>query len=394
MKRNYASIIIALLVTVAYYTANSQSLTIIDQDYEKAVKESKQQNKLLLIDFYTTWCVPCKYLDKVIFQDTIISNELSKQFILLKYNAEKDSIHQLSLKHHIGFYPTTMVLNQQEMVLNRLYGFGGEEKDLVKNYKDLLQQAITRNNTKEWIKGVTAGTHLSYPEFYKQFVYRTNTKNSKENVEKYWQTLPEDQYFDEVPFAILCYFNGGSDKINTFFFDNRRKYEALYGELDTRFIVSMLLSDKAYTAIDKKDRVQFDKTILLAKQHLSKENATAFTDQMEEKMLQKENKWNQAAANFSRRKSEPGFNERSTFYFSRAAAEQCTDKQVLKKCTAWMKEVITKDTSYDFMDTYAKLLFKTGSKKKAIATMEKAISAGKQQKEDTRSSEEWLLKNK
>ncbi len=80
--------ILAILLTIQ---ANvfSQQLTIIDQDYDKAKSIALKENKLILIDFYTTWCVPCKKLDKLIFQNDTLQQKLAADFILLKYDAKR-----------------------------------------------------------------------------------------------------------------------------------------------------------------------------------------------------------------------------------------------------------------------------------------------------------------
>ena len=41
----------------------------IDNDIEKAYKEAKAQNKLIMVDVYTDWCSWCKELDKTTYTD-------------------------------------------------------------------------------------------------------------------------------------------------------------------------------------------------------------------------------------------------------------------------------------------------------------------------------------
>ena len=78
----------------------NKDLIVINQNYNEALKIASKQNKLIFIDFYTTWCGPCKKLDKLIFQNDSIQQILKKDFILLKYNAENDTVFHLSKKHH------------------------------------------------------------------------------------------------------------------------------------------------------------------------------------------------------------------------------------------------------------------------------------------------------
>ena len=178
MKNSNFKFLIAIGFVFISNISFCQKLTIIDQDYELAKLESKKQNKLIIIDFYTSWCAPCKVLDKLVFQDTTVANEIAEQFIVLKYNAEKDSIHKLSLKHHVAMYPTTIILNQNQYVINKLFGTGGPDKDIVANYKKLTKEAIELNNENKYIIGVSTSTNLIYPKFYVEYVYRKNTNPS------------------------------------------------------------------------------------------------------------------------------------------------------------------------------------------------------------------------
>ena len=99
----------------------AQNLTIIEQDYNLARQESIAQKKMLIIDFYATWCGPCKVMDKKVFNDSLLSSELSKNFVLLKYNGEKDSVFNLALKHHIKLYPTYIIINTDGYVVNKQF---------------------------------------------------------------------------------------------------------------------------------------------------------------------------------------------------------------------------------------------------------------------------------
>ncbi len=58
-----------------------------------------------------------------------------------------------------------------------------------------------------------------------------------------------------------------------------------------------------------------------------------------------------------------------------------------------MQAITGRIPRYDVLDTYARLLFKTGHKKQAINIMKRAIKMGQLKQEDVKSSEEWLKKS-
>jgi hypothetical protein len=74
--------------------------------------------------------------------------------------------------------------------------------------------------------------------------------------------------------------------------------------------------------------------------------------------------------------------------------EHCNNQSVLKKSVDWMKRVSDQEPTYAYLDTYASLLYKTGSKKKAKATAQKAIAVGNENKIDVKETELLLEKIK
>lgn len=388
MKINFVSVLILFYFVFIGY---SQNLTMIEQDYEVAKAESKKQNKMLLIDFYTTWCGPCKQIDREIFNDKAINAELAKSFVVLRYDAEKDTTHRLSLKHHVASYPTTIVLNQDHFLLQKLYGLGGADKDLVKNYRQFLNESALKNSKNEFVKGVSNTNNLTAPKFYEDFVFRTNTKLNQADLKNYWENT--DNPFSEISFAVLSYFEQTS-QMNAFFFANKKKYEDLFGKQDVNYLRDKIIGISFFESIATKNRPLFDSTAHLTKEVYERSEVEEIINPMEERMLIGENRWAEATEKFIIRKNQGKVNDNAINSFCWSVFEKSDDKNVLKKCSDWMKEITNKKPEFGYLDTYARLLFKSGNKKQSHKIMKKAIKIGKANKEDTKDSEKWLKENR
>ncbi len=61
--------------------------------FGEAVEVAKKVDKKIMIDVYTTWCGPCKMMDKQTFTDPEIIKFVNEHYIPVKFNAEqKDPI--------------------------------------------------------------------------------------------------------------------------------------------------------------------------------------------------------------------------------------------------------------------------------------------------------------
>ena len=72
----------------------------------------------------------------------------------------------------------------------------------------------------------------------------------------------------------------------------------------------------------------------------------------------------------------------------------CEDQEVLKKAAGWMQDVVSKEPTYAYLDTYAALLYKTGAYGEAEKWATKAIEIGKAENEKVDDTQKLLEKIK
>jgi thioredoxin-related protein len=56
--------------------------------FNQGLVQAEQQNKVVLIDFYTNWCHWCKVMDEKTFHNGEIAALLQKRFVTVRVNAE------------------------------------------------------------------------------------------------------------------------------------------------------------------------------------------------------------------------------------------------------------------------------------------------------------------
>lgn len=103
-------------------------------------KMAEEQNKLIFIDCYTTWCGPCKVLARDVFPQKKVGDYFNPNFICVKYDMEKGDGKMLNerYKEHIPGYPTLLFIDKNGVVKQKMAGFQ-EADDLIKNAQMAMQ---------------------------------------------------------------------------------------------------------------------------------------------------------------------------------------------------------------------------------------------------------------
>lgn len=90
---------------------------------DKALKLAEEQNKLVFIDAYTTWCGPCKKMARTTFMNEEVAAYFNENFINLKVDMEKGEGPKLEKKYGIHSYPTLLFLNADGSQKKKVIGF-------------------------------------------------------------------------------------------------------------------------------------------------------------------------------------------------------------------------------------------------------------------------------
>ena len=106
------TLLIAFILTAVM--VNAQGINFEKSTFADAVSKAKAENKLVFIDFYTTWCGPCKAMDANIFPNEKVGAYFNEKFVSIKLDAEKGEGITLAKKYEVKGYPTLLFLNNDE----------------------------------------------------------------------------------------------------------------------------------------------------------------------------------------------------------------------------------------------------------------------------------------
>lgn len=97
-----------------------------DASYEQVLEQAKATDSFVLIDFYTTWCGPCKKLDKETYSDATVLKFI-ENMIPVKLDSEKGAGIDISKRYRVAAWPTIMLVDPNGKEIDRIVGYVNAE---------------------------------------------------------------------------------------------------------------------------------------------------------------------------------------------------------------------------------------------------------------------------
>lgn len=107
-------------------------------DLEEVLARAKRENKPILADFETDWCIWCKVLDKLTYPDAEVTELISKHFVPVKLNAELMA-NDLTKKYGIRGYPGIAIIAPDGTKVDHISGFSPPSR-----FVELLRKALEK----------------------------------------------------------------------------------------------------------------------------------------------------------------------------------------------------------------------------------------------------------
>jgi thioredoxin 1 len=94
-------------------------------DLGEAEAVAARTGKKIFVDFFATWCGPCKMLAAAVLDTDDFRNKMSKYFVFCRIDV--DAQEGVAQHYGIDAMPTQMVLDKTGGVLGKTVGYGGPD---------------------------------------------------------------------------------------------------------------------------------------------------------------------------------------------------------------------------------------------------------------------------
>ncbi|MDR6560007.1 MULTISPECIES: thioredoxin family protein [unclassified Arcicella] len=74
--------------------------------FKQALAKAKKENKMIMMDCYTTWCGPCKILKNQVFTDKALGDYMNQKYICVAMDYENGEGPAVAQKYPVDAYPS------------------------------------------------------------------------------------------------------------------------------------------------------------------------------------------------------------------------------------------------------------------------------------------------
>lgn len=140
-----------LILTLLLSVSGIQAQEINWMSMNEALEAQKENPKKIFVDAYTTWCGPCKMLDKNTFTNKDVVKYVNENYYAVKFNAEgnevinfkdkvfknpnydpekkgRNAVHQFALAMGVNAYPTMVFFDENAGFISPVKGYLTPEK--------------------------------------------------------------------------------------------------------------------------------------------------------------------------------------------------------------------------------------------------------------------------
>lgn len=374
-----------LIISSSYVLGENEGISFIkDSTLSGALAKAKLENKLLFIDCFTTWCGPCKFMEKNIFPMKEVGDFYNKHFVCWEINMETPEGRMVGKRYAVRAYPTYLFLDAKGEVVHRGLGSFRDYNSFITNLGEI---AIDETKNFHGIKLKVRYGDRSAETLMKYIEANSYAKEKDSIINQHFALLADS---DKVQIDSWNLFkqhvNSLDAPISKFFVENRKIYENAYGKKDVDNKLSNMFSfyyrsDTAkYKTLKSIDPVLFEKNKLYNEFQY---NVWKLNSQLSKNNKEAWKKYTTAISSYLDREDDPSASDLNNMsWLIYENYKKYKDTEILKKASGWSKRSLLAEPENDqYFDTYAHILFDLGQKKEAIKLEEKALKKAEEMKD-------------
>lgn len=107
----------------AFAAPVEQGVSFYSGSYDNLLREARKEQKPIILDFWASWCGPCKKMDQQTFTDPKLAEFINGNFLIYKVDIDSFDGMAITEKFEIESFPSMLVLDSRARSLETLKGF-------------------------------------------------------------------------------------------------------------------------------------------------------------------------------------------------------------------------------------------------------------------------------
>lgn len=112
-------------VPVADVPVSSKATNVAWLDSERlmpVLEQATRENRIVFVEFYASWCAPCKVMEEDVFTQPVVSQYLNSNFLNFHTDFDSPSGQTIAAIYEVEKLPTVLFLAPNGVILERHLG--------------------------------------------------------------------------------------------------------------------------------------------------------------------------------------------------------------------------------------------------------------------------------
>jgi thioredoxin-related protein len=387
--------------------------------WEQVKQRAKEEGKYIFVDCYTTWCTPCKAMDKNVYPDQSVGEFFNRNFISVKVQMDQTdhdnsktqkwyhTAKYIESEFKVDAYPTFLFFSPNGDIVHRaaggyppvqFIGLGKNALDTNKQYYRILEKYNPKLMDTSQLKSVALKYQSDGPElagimvneYFKRLKndkwttddlaflqHFSNNESVKPIAKKFIDALNDNEdeiYKREIVRFLASFTKNSTDKGFNVFYKKPEKADSAMGQarFSRNLVVNIIIKENIDPVIQKNTsstkEPNWNQLVIYLEKKYKKDYVLSAIMNSKIAWFQSKNDSNnyrktliEYLDKFVTWEDDFWLNHLAWSFF-----KTVNDPSLLQKALTWSREAIFVNPNYNWMDTYANLLYKLGKKREAI----------------------------
>jgi thioredoxin-related protein len=145
MKKYYLASLVILFLCIDIYAQVKFIEVTSEAEMREAQQKASDQQLMMFVDVYATWCGPCKLMDQQVYTDPAVADYMNANFVNVRMDGESVYGSVYASEQQLEGYPTMFIFSREGEPVSRVIGFTPPEElvqsltSTVDNYKSMTK---------------------------------------------------------------------------------------------------------------------------------------------------------------------------------------------------------------------------------------------------------------